>query len=143
MVFRHNLFRQPNLIVLRSDQPSLRSIHNCILLFHHCFDSITMPNLTYLSFITFLIDYNATKVKGRFFYVLRTELLNCNWNYKGNFGFIVFLILIIAYALLSMVLGCYDNIYFVKETLLESLKEELLKSFFPYRSRKCEKEALK
>jgi hypothetical protein len=102
-----------------------------------------MPNLTYLSFITFLIDYNATKVKGRFFYVLRTELLNCNWNYKGNFGFIVFLILIIAYALLSMVLGCYDNIYFVKETLLESLKEELLKSFFPYRSRKCEKEALK
>ena len=106
MVFRHNLFRQPNLIVLRSDQPSLRSIHNCILLFHHCFDSITMPNLTYLSFITFLIDYNATKVKGRFFYVL-------------------------------------SNIYFVKETLLESLKEELLKSFFPYRSRKCEKEALK
>ena len=103
-------------------------------------------NATHLSrFSTFFIPNNATfKVKGRFFYVPRTELLNWKGNYKGNFGFIVFLILIIAYAVLSMVLGCYDNIYFVKETLLESLKEEIVKSFLPYRSRKDrEKEALK
>ena len=56
------------------------------------------------------------------------------WAY--NFGFITFLILIIAYASLSLVLGCYDNIYFVKETLLESLKTEIVKSFLPYKSRK-------
>jgi len=66
--------------------------------------------------------------------------LNWKGNYKGNFGFIVFLILIIAYASLSLVLGCYDNIYFVKETLLESLKTEIVKSFLPYKSKK-EREA--
>ena len=95
-------------------------------------------NTTHLSrFSTFLVDNNATfKVKGRFFYVPRTELLNWKDNFKGNFGFITFLILIIAYASLSLVLGCYDNIYFVKETLLESLKTEIVKSFLPYKSRK-------
>ena len=95
-------------------------------------------NTTHLSrFSTFLIDNNATfKVKGRFFYVPRTELLNWKDNFKGNFGFITFLITIIAYASLSLILGCYDNIYFVKETLLESLKTEIVKSFLPYKSRK-------
>ena len=95
-------------------------------------------NTTHLSrFSTFLVDNNATfKVKGRFFYVPRTELLNWKDNFKGNFGFITFLILIISYASLSLVLGCYDNIYFVKETLLESLKTEIVKSFLPYKSRK-------
>jgi hypothetical protein len=103
-------------------------------------------NTTHLSrFSTFLIDNNATfKVKGRFFYVPRTELLNWKDNFKGNFGFITFLITIIAYASLSLILGCYDNIYFVKETLLESLKTEIVKSFLPYKSRKeREKEASK
>ena len=75
-------------------------------------------------------------MKGRFFYVPRTELLNWKDNFKGNFGFIVFLLLIIVYASFSLVLGCYDNIFFVKETLLESLKIEIIKSFMPYKSRK-------
>ena len=99
-------------------------------------------NTTHLSrFSTFFVYNNATfKVKGRFFYVPRTELLNWKGNFKGNFGFIVFLILIIAYASFSLVLGCYDNIYFVKETLLESLKTEIVKAFLPYKSKK-EREA--
>ena len=103
-------------------------------------------NTTHLSrFSTFLVDNNATfKVKGRFFYVPRTELLNWKDNFSGNFGFIVFLISIIAYASLSLILGCYDNIYFVKETLLESLKTEIVKSFLPYKGGKeKEKEASK
>ena len=103
-------------------------------------------NSTHLSRIsTFFVENNATfKVKGRFFYVPRTELLNWKDNFKGNFGFIVFLISIIAYSGLSLVLGCYDNIYFVKESLLESLKIEIVKAFLPYkRSKERETEALK
>ena len=103
-------------------------------------------NSTHLSrFSTFFVENNATfNIKGRFFYVPRTELLDWKDNYKGNFGFIVFLILIIAYAGLSLVLGCYDNIFFVKETLLESLKIEIIKSFMPYKSRKeREQDAIK
>ena len=99
-------------------------------------------NTTHLTrFSTFFVYNNATfKVKGRFFYVPRTELLDWKDNFKGNFGFIVFLLLIIVYAGASLVLGCYDNIYFVKESLLESLKSEIVKAFLPYRNRK-EKEA--
>ena len=95
-------------------------------------------NTTHLSrFSTFFVPNNASfRVKGRFFYVPRTELLKWKDNYKANFGFITFLIVIIAYAGLSLVLGCYDNIYFVKESLLESLKVEIVKSFLPYKSRK-------
>ena len=103
-------------------------------------------NATHLSrFSTFFVENNATfNVKGRFFYVPRTELLKWKGNFKNNFGFIVFLILIIVYAGFSLVLGCYDNVYFVKETLLESLKTEIVKSFLPYRNRKeREQEALK
>ena len=103
-------------------------------------------NTTHLTrFSTFFVYNNATfNVKGRFFYVPRTELLNWKDNFKGNFGFIVFLFLIIVYASFSLVLGCYDNIYFVKESLLESLKSEIVKSFLPYRSRKQkEEDALK
>ena len=103
-------------------------------------------NTTHLSrFSTFFVYNNATfKVKGRFFYVPRTELLKWKDNFKGNFGFITFLILIIAYAGSSIVLGCYDNIYFVRETLLESLKTEIVKAFLPYKNRKeREKDALK
>ena len=65
-------------------------------------------------------------------------------NYSGNFGLIVFIILISVYIVFSIVLGCYDSIYFVQETLLESLKKEIVKVFLPYRNKKeKEKEALK
>ena len=95
-------------------------------------------NSTHLSrFSTFFVENNATfKVKGRFFYVSRTELLKWKGNYKNNFGFIIFLILIIIYASLSLILGCYDNIIFGKETLLESLKKEIVKAFLPYMNKK-------
>ena len=95
-------------------------------------------NTTHLSrFSTFFVYNNATfKVKGRFFYVPRTELLKWKGNFNGNFGFIISLILIIVYASFSLILGCYDNIYFVKETLLESLKTEIVKAFMPYKSKK-------
>ena len=103
-------------------------------------------NTTHLSrFSTFFIDNNASfNVKGRFFYVPRTELLNWKGNFKNNFGFIIFLIILITYFGLSIILGCYDNIFFVRETLLESLKTEIVKSFLPYKNKKeREKEALK
>jgi hypothetical protein len=65
-------------------------------------------------------------------------------NYDGNFGLIVFIILIAVYIVFSLVLGCYDSIYFVQETLLESLKKEIVKVFLPYRNKKDkEKEAMK
>ena len=99
-------------------------------------------NTTHLSrFTTFFVLNNATfKVKGRFFYVPRTELMKWPGNYEGNFGLIVFIILISVYIVFSFVLGCYDSIYFVQESLLESLKKEIVKVFLPYRSKK-EKEA--
>ena len=103
-------------------------------------------NTSHLSrFTTFFALNNATfKVKGRFFYVPRTELMKWKGNYTGNFGLIVFIILIAVYIGFSLVLGCYDSIYFVQETLLESLKKEIVKVFLPYRNRKeKEKEALK
>ena len=103
-------------------------------------------NTSHLSrFTTFFVPNNATfKVKGRFFYVPRTELMKWKGNYNGNFGLIVFIILISVYIVFSLVLGCYDSIYFVQETLLESLKKEIVKVFLPYRNRKeKEKEALK
>jgi hypothetical protein len=76
-------------------------------------------NTTHLTrFTTFFVLNNATfKVKGRFFYVPRTELMKWKGNYKGNFGLIVFIILICVYIIFSFVLGCYDSIYFVQETL--------------------------
>ena len=103
-------------------------------------------NTSHLSrFTTFFVLNNATfKVKGRFFYVPRTELMKWKGNYDGNFGLIVFIILIAVYIVFSLVLGCYDSIYFVQETLLESLKKEIVKVFLPYRNKKDkEKEAMK
>ena len=103
-------------------------------------------NASHLSrFTTFFVLNNATfKVKGRFFYVPRTELMKWKGNYKANFGLYVFVVLIGAYIILSLVLGCYDSLYFVQETLLESLKKEIVKVFLPYRNKKeKEKEALK
>jgi hypothetical protein len=102
-------------------------------------------NTTHLTrFTTFFVLNNATfKVKGRFFYVPRTELMKWKGNYKGNFGLIVFIILICVYIIFSFVLGCYDSIYFVQETLLESLKKEIVKVFLPYRDRKEKEEEAK
>ena len=96
-------------------------------------------------FTTFFVLNNATfKVKGRFFYVPRTELMKWKGNYTHNFGLFVFIGMICVYAIFSLVLGCYDNIYFVQESLLESLKKEIVKAFLPYRNRRDkEKEAEK
>ena len=88
-------------------------------------------------FSTFFVLNNATfKVSGRFFYVVRPELMKWKGNYDKNFGLIVFIILVGVYVLFSFILGCYDSIYFVQETLLESLKKEIVKVFLPYRSKK-------
>ena len=103
-------------------------------------------NTSHLSrFTTFFVLNNATfKVKGRFFYVPRTELMKWKGNYNGNFGLIVYIVIISIYIVFSLVLGCYDSFYFVQETLLESLKKEIVKVFLPYRSKKDkEKEAKK
>ena len=99
-------------------------------------------NTTHLTrFTTFFVLNNATfKVKGRFFYVPRTELMKWKGNYSGNFGLIVYIILISVYIVFSLVLGCYDSIYFVQETLLESLKKEIVKVFLPYRNKKDKEE---
>ena len=99
-------------------------------------------NTTHLTrFTTFFVLNNATfKVKGRFFYVPRTELMKWKGNYSGNFGLIVYIILISVYVVFSFVLGCYDSIYFVQETLLESLKKEIVKVFLPYRNKKDKEE---
>ena len=88
-------------------------------------------------FTSFFVLNNATfKVKGRFFYVPRTELMKWKGNYTHNFGLFVFIAMICVYAVFSLVLGCYDSIYFVQETLLESLKKEIVKAFLPYKNRK-------
>ena len=103
-------------------------------------------NTSHLSrFSTFFVLNNETyKIKGRFFYVPRTELMKWKGNYNGNFGFFVFIFLIAAYVICSIVLGLYDSLYFVKESLLESLKKEIIKVFLPYRTEKeKEKEASK
>jgi hypothetical protein len=61
-------------------------------------------------------------------------------NYSGNFGLIIYIILISVYIVFSLVLGCYDSLYFVQETLLESLKKEIVKVFLPYRNKKDKEE---
>ena len=95
-------------------------------------------------FSTFFVLNNASfKVKGRFFYVPRTELMKWKGNYNGNFGLYVFIVLICVYIIFSLILGCYDRLVSIQEILLESLKKEIVKVFLPYRNQKeKEREAL-
>jgi hypothetical protein len=71
------------------------------------------------------------EVDGRFFYLKKTQLFKYKGNYKSP-GFIFIMIILFLFIFACVVYYCYDYSYFEQEDLLDFLKKEIIKVYFPY-----------
>ena len=90
-------------------------------------------------FTTFMIPNNATyHPNGRFYYLGRPRILKWFPNYYQSFGSLIFLACLIFYFIYMIICLCYDSQYTDQEGLLEYIKREIVKNFFPYAKNKDE-----
>jgi len=88
-------------------------------------------------FTSFLIPNNATyHPNGRFFYLLRPRILKWFPNYYQSFGSLIFLGSLVFYIFLIIICICYDRQFTTKEGLLDYIKKEIVKNFYPYAKNK-------
>ena len=84
-------------------------------------------------FTNFMIKNNATyHPNGRFYYALRPRIIKYIPNFYQSMGSLMFLIFLGVYIFLLIIFLCYDSKLSEKEILLDSIKEEIIKNFYPY-----------
>ena len=84
-------------------------------------------------FTNFMIPNNATyHPNGRFYYLFRPRILKYFPNFYTSMGSLVLLAAFIVYLLLLLIFKSYDSRLTEKEILLDSIKEEIIKNFYPY-----------
>ena len=93
---------------------------------------------THLSrFTNFMIENNATyHPNGRFYYLARPRILKWFPNYYQSFGSLLFLGFFVIYIFMMIISICYDQQFTSQEGLLEYIKREIVKNFFPYAKNK-------
>ena len=88
-------------------------------------------------FTNFLIPNNATyHPNGRFFYLFRPRILKWMANYFQAVGSLIILGSLLLYFLLIIICICYDRQFTTKEDLLDYIKKEIVKNFYPYAKNK-------
>ena len=88
-------------------------------------------------FTTFIVQNNATyHPNGRFFYLARPRVLKHLPNYYQSFGSLIFLGCFIFYLIYMIICLCYDQQYTSQEELLDYIKKEIVKNFYPYAKNK-------
>ena len=88
-------------------------------------------------FTTFIIPNNATyHPNGRFYYLARPRILKWFPNYYQSYGSLIFLIFLILYFIYMIICICYDLQFTSQEDLLNYIKEEIVKNFYPYAKNK-------
>ena len=88
-------------------------------------------------FTTFMIPNNATyHPNGRFYYLARPRILKYFPNYYKCYGSLIFLIFFLFYVFSLIIFICYDKKYTSQEGLLDYIKKEIVKNFFPYAKNK-------
>ena len=104
------------------------------IFYNNLSESFIEFNSTHLSqFTTFFKENNQKyKLNNRFFYIKKPQLLHWFPNYKSNYAFIILGILFLICIFLIIIFTLYDNKYYKKETLLEFLKIEIVKTFCLY-----------
>ena len=84
-----------------------------------------------------MVENNATyHPNGRFYYLARPRILKYFPNFYQSFGSLIFLAFLILYFILMIIFICYDRQYTTQEGLLEYIKREIVKNFFPYAKNK-------
>ena len=84
-------------------------------------------------FTNFMIKNNATyHPNGRFYYLFRPRILKYFPNFYQSMGSLVLIIMFCFYLFLLLIVLCYDSRLTEKEILLDSIKEEIIKNFYPY-----------
>ena len=88
-------------------------------------------------FTNFLIPNNATyHPNGRFFYLFRPRILKWMANYYQAVGSLIILGSLLLYFLLIIICILYDRQFTSKEDLLDYIKKEIVKNFYPYAKNK-------
>ena len=84
-------------------------------------------------FTNFMIKNNATyHPNGRFYYLLRPRIIKYLPNFINSMGSLIFLAIFAIYIFLLIIFLSYDSRLTEKEILLDSIKEEIIKNFYPY-----------
>ena len=84
-------------------------------------------------FTNFIIKNNATyHPNGRFYYLFRPRILKYFPNFYQSMGSLILIIMFGIYLFLLFIVLCYDSRLTEKEILLDSIKEEIIKNFYPY-----------
>ena len=84
-------------------------------------------------FSNFIIKNNATyHPNGRFYYLLRPRIIKYLPNFINSLGSLVLIVAFCIYLFLTIIFLCYDSRLQEKEILLNSIKEEIIKNFYPY-----------
>ena len=88
-------------------------------------------------FTTFIIPNNATyHPNGRFYYLARPRILKYFPNYYQSYGSLIFLVFLVLYFIYMIICICYDSQFTNQEDLLNYIKEEIVKNFYPYAKNK-------
>ena len=88
-------------------------------------------------FTAFIIPNNATFTdSGRFYYLFRTQIFKYPPNFIESRGSLILLVFFGLYALLVVFLACYDRKYTDMETVLDFIKEEIVRVNSHYRKDK-------
>ena len=84
-----------------------------------------------------MVQNNATyHPNGRFYYLARPRILKWFPNYYQSYGSLIFLAFLAFYFIMMIISLCYDHQYTSQEGLLEYIKREIVKNFFPYAKNK-------
>ena len=84
-------------------------------------------------FTTYYIDNDITfNTAGRFFYVQRPQIFKYYPNYIDNSGFWICVFFLLLYIVLMLIVRCLDQKYFRQKGMLEFLKVEIIRNYFPY-----------
>ena len=88
-------------------------------------------------FTAFIIPNNATFTdSGRFYYLFRTQIFKYPPNYIESRGSLILLAFLALYIILIISLACYDRKYTDMETVLDFIKEEIVRVNSHYRKDK-------
>ena len=84
-------------------------------------------------FTAFFVPNNATfQTNGRFFYLLRPEILIFSSNYLYSLGGIIFCIIFLLYITFLIIFVLYDKKFTNKEAFIDYIKEEVVNVYLHY-----------
>ena len=88
-------------------------------------------------FTAFIIPNNATFTdSGRFYYLFRTQIFKYPPNYIDSRGSLILLVFFGLYSILVISLACYDRKYTDMETVLDFIKQEIIRVDSHYKKNK-------